>query len=116
MFFDQQDILLIDFLHEQRTINATYYCELLTKVRDAYRNKRRKQQIREVIQLHDNARLHTAALTMSNLEEMHWTQLEHPPYSPDLLPCDFHLFGPLKKALGGQQFEDDKGVEEYARN
>lgn len=47
---------------------------------------------------------------------MHWTQLEHPPYSPDLSPCVFHLFGPLKEALGGQRFEDDKGVEEYVRN
>jgi len=58
---------------------------------------------------------HTAALIMSKLEEMHWTLLEHPPYSPDLSPCDFHLFGPLKEALGGQRFKDDEGVK-YVRN
>lgn len=116
VFFDRRGILLIDFLHERRTINAAYYCELLNEVRAAYRRKRRDQPIREVILLHDNARPHTAALTVSKLREMHWTQLDHPPYSPDLSPCDFHLFGPLKEALGGQRFEDDEGVEGFVRN
>ncbi|XP_039285350.1 uncharacterized protein LOC120351580 [Nilaparvata lugens] len=31
IFFDRRGILLIVFLHERRTINAAYYCELLTK-------------------------------------------------------------------------------------
>lgn len=26
---------------------------------------------------------------------------EHPPYCPDLPPCDFHIFGPVEKALKG---------------
>jgi len=34
----------------------------------------------------------------------------HPPHSPDLVPSDFHLFGPLKDALRGTKFEDDKSV------
>jgi histone-lysine N-methyltransferase SETMAR len=38
------------------------------------------------------------------------TVLPHPPYSPDLAPSDFHLFGPLKDALRGTRFEDDESV------
>ena len=34
----------------------------------------------------------------------------HPSYSPDLAPSEFHLFGPLKDALRGARFEDDKSV------
>lgn len=49
------------------------------------------------------------------MSEMHWIPLEHPPYSPDLSPCDFYLFGPLKEALRGQRFNND-GVEEFVRN
>lgn len=116
VFFDCKGILLIDFLHERRTINAAYYCDLLTQVRLAYRSKRRGQPIREVILLHDNARPHTAEVTRRKLEEMKWKPLDHPPYSPDLSPCDFHLFGPLKEALGGKRFEDDAGVEGFVRN
>ena len=38
------------------------------------------------------------------------------PYSADLLPCKYHLFGPLKEGLGGQQFDEDTGVEEFVHN
>lgn len=48
--------------------------------------------------------------------EIHWTPLEHPPYSPDLSPCDFHMFGVLKEALGGEKFNNDAEVEQYVRN
>jgi hypothetical protein len=33
--------------------------------------------------------------------------LPHPPYSPDLAPSDFHLFGALKDAILGTMFETD---------
>jgi len=36
--------------------------------------------------------------------------LKHPPYSPDLAPSDFHLFGPMKEYLRGQKFADDDEV------
>jgi histone-lysine N-methyltransferase SETMAR len=32
------------------------------------------------------------------------------PYSPDLAPSDFHLFGSLKVTLRGTLFEDDENV------
>jgi hypothetical protein len=35
---------------------------------------------------------------------MCWKVLDHPPYSPDLLPYDFHEFGPLKNTLKGCRF------------
>jgi histone-lysine N-methyltransferase SETMAR len=41
-----------------------------------------------------------------------WEVLEHPAYSPDLAPSDFHLFGPLKNALRGRQFAADDEVKE----
>ena len=40
----------------------------------------------------------------------------YPPYGSDLSRCHYHLFGPLKEALGGQRFDDDAGVEEFVRN
>jgi hypothetical protein len=30
----------------------------------------------------------------------------HPPYSPDLAPCDFFLFSRLKRTLKGKRFQD----------
>jgi histone-lysine N-methyltransferase SETMAR len=46
---------------------------------------------------------------------MEWTVLPHPPYSPELAPSVFHLFGPLKDALGGRRFVDDNVREELRR-
>jgi hypothetical protein len=43
---------------------------------------------------------------------MYWTALEH---SQDLSPCDYHMFGPLKEALGWLCFNDDKQVENFLR-
>jgi histone-lysine N-methyltransferase SETMAR len=42
--------------------------------------------------------------------------LPHPPYSPDLAPPDFHLFGSLKDALRGNHFEDDNRETETVRS
>lgn len=36
--------------------------------------------------------------------------MDYPPYSPDLAPSDFYLFGPLKQHLGGTKFETEEKV------
>jgi hypothetical protein len=38
--------------------------------------------------------------------------LPHPPYSPDLAPCDFFLFPEMKLQLKGRRFDRVEGVEE----
>jgi histone-lysine N-methyltransferase SETMAR len=45
------------------------------------------------------------------MQEQQWEDLEHPPYSPDLAPSDFHLFGPLKHHLSAEHFPGDEAVE-----
>ena len=47
---------------------------------------------------------------------MHWETLDHPPYSPDLSPCDYFLFVPMKESLGGDRFKNSDEVEEYVHN
>jgi hypothetical protein len=37
--------------------------------------------------------------------------MNHPPYSPDLAPCDFWLFPKLKIALKGQRFADIADIQ-----
>jgi histone-lysine N-methyltransferase SETMAR len=54
----------------------------------------------------------TANRTRELLWRYNWEVLDHPPYSPDLAPSDFHLFGPLKKQLGGRQFATDGEVQQ----
>jgi hypothetical protein len=44
-----------------------------------------------------------------------WELLSHPPYSTDLTPSDYHLFGPLKD-LRGHHYETDEAVQEAVRS
>ncbi|GFU97887.1 mariner Mos1 transposase [Trichonephila clavipes] len=101
VFWDSKGILLIDFLLRGQTINAAVYCETLRKLRRAIQNKRRGFLSKSVVFLHDNARPHTANVTKNLLRGFGWDVLDHPPYSPDLAPSDFHLFLHLKSFLAG---------------
>ncbi|GFY71536.1 uncharacterized protein TNIN_355991 [Trichonephila inaurata madagascariensis] len=60
-----------------------------------------------VVLLHDNARPHVSRVTPAELAEFKTEQLDHPSYSPDMFPCVFHLFGPLKKHLKWKLFNAD---------
>ena len=50
------------------------------------------------------------------MAQLYWTGLQHSPYSPDLSPCDYHMFGPLKEALEGQRFDNDDQVQNFVRS
>ncbi|GFV80337.1 HTH_48 domain-containing protein [Trichonephila clavipes] len=45
-----------------------------------------------------------------------WEQIDHPPYSPDLAPSDFHLFRYLKEFLGGKRFDTADEVKEEVQD
>jgi hypothetical protein len=49
----------------------------------------------------DNAKRHNSALSLHKSEELGFTRLPQPTYSPDFALCDFFLFGYLKKELQG---------------
>jgi len=37
--------------------------------------------------------------------------IPHPPYSPDLAPCDFFLFSKMKLKLKGRQFDTIEKIQ-----
>jgi histone-lysine N-methyltransferase SETMAR len=41
-----------------------------------------------------------------------WEQFDHPHYSPDLAPSDFHVFLHVKIFRGDRRFHDDNKVKE----
>lgn len=111
-FFDHKGPMLVEFLEHGRTINAEQYVITLGNLRTRIKNKRPGLLTKGVILLHDNARPHTAKVTKEKLTRFRWEILEQPAYSPDLSPCDFHIFGDLKKNLKGRKFPSDAAVQE----
>jgi hypothetical protein len=60
---------------------------------------------RQVMLHMDNAIHHRARESITDLTKCRIRPINHPPYCPDLVPSAFYLFGKLKGALAGQEFD-----------
>jgi hypothetical protein len=49
-------------------------------------------------------------MSIERIEELGFILVPQPPYSPDLTPCDFFLFGYLKQHLEGKYFTSEDQV------
>ena len=114
LFFDHNGPLVIDFVPQKQRINSDYYCERLDDFNNAYLSRPREQRHRGLFLLHDGATSHTSKETQRHLKKLEIKTLEHPPYSPDISPCDYAVFGPLKKRLRGQHFPTLQALQNEA--
>ena len=93
------------------SVTGKFYREsVLTQLVDFYQKRRLRTGVRGIKLLHDNASAHKSATVQEYLKESGLDVLDHPPYSPDLSPCDFWLFPRLKEMLAGHRFESCCGI------
>ncbi|GBP68762.1 Histone-lysine N-methyltransferase SETMAR [Eumeta japonica] len=111
IFWDSEGVLLIDYLPKGTTMNGQYYANLLAQAREAVVQKRRGKLSRGVLFLQDNASVHTARVSRQALKDTGFSEIDHPPYSPDLAPSNYFLFSNLKKELRGRRFVDDNQMK-----
>ena len=109
IFWDQ-DGILIDYLPKGQTINTEYYSSLLVQLKDMLKEKCSGKFTKGVLFLHENAPAHRVLATQKKSAYLGFQCLDHPPYSPDLAPSDYHLFPGLKKQLKGHHFSPNVEV------
>ena len=87
-----------------QTVNQEFYLEILRRLRENVRRKRRELwRSGDSFLDHDNAPAHTAVCDpVFGLSGM--DHCSHPPYSSDVTPCEFFLFPTKKKTLKGKRF------------
>jgi len=107
IFWDQDGILLIDYLPKGQTINAESYSSLLVQLKDILKKKHRGEVTKGVLLLHNNVPVHRALAMQKKLAYLGFQCLDHPSYSPYLAPSHYHLFPGLKKQLTGRHFSSD---------
>ena len=107
VFWDTDGVIHIDYLPRGTTMNGQYYADLLVRLRESIKEKRRGKIRRGVLLQQDNAPVHSSKVAMQSVRDCGFELLPHPPYSPDLAPSDFFLFYKLKKELRGQRYDDD---------
>jgi len=81
IFWNQDGVLLIDYLPKGQTINAEYHSSLLVQLKNILKQKRRGKFINGVLSLHDYAPAHRALATQKQLAYLGFQYLDHPPCS-----------------------------------
>jgi transposase len=64
----------------------------------------------------DNAPSHRVLITHEFLAHNSIITLPHPPYSPDLAPCNFFLFSKMKLKLKGRRFDLVEEIQRESQN
>jgi histone-lysine N-methyltransferase SETMAR len=108
IFFNGRGGWTIDLLPKGTKMNSSYFVDnvLQGAIRYAAATRRPGDP---AVKLHfDNAPIHNTKRAMDCLKDWKMVRIEHPPYSPDLAPCDFFLFGYLKEKLKGMTFESER--------
>jgi histone-lysine N-methyltransferase SETMAR len=99
VFWSTEGFHLVQPLPERGRVNADYFQqEILTPLHAMLQEK---MTAHPVWMHYDNAPAHTARTTITKLAEFGFHKMPHPPYSPDIAPSDFYLFGYLKQLLKG---------------
>ena len=109
-FGSKGPVLHIPVLKGSSVIGKFYRESVLTQLVDFYQKRRLRTGVRSIKLLHDNAPAHKSATVQEYLKESWLDVLDHPPYSPDLSPCDFYLFPRLNEMLAGHRFESLCGI------
>ena len=100
IFFKSTGPLSVHYVEEGMTIDHSYYIEnLLSPMIESLIDQRPKSGTHGMKILHDNARPHIHQTVVNFLKTNGFQIIDHPPYSPDLSPCDYWLFDYIKQHL-----------------
>ena len=104
VWWSSRGLVHFEVLKSRQTVNSELYSSQLHRVDQAIRSQGLEPS--SIHFLHDNAKSHTAKLTMEKIEELGWNVLPHAPYSPDMGPSDYHLFRSMQHFLAEKKFND----------
>ena len=105
-FFDVDGLVHHECVPRGQTVNKEFYKRIPQCLcHTVHRHCPEKWRSGNWILHHDKAPVHRAVTTNEFLAKHNFLLLQHPPYSPDLAPCDFFLFPELKKTLKCRWFD-----------
>ncbi|KAA6311066.1 MAG: hypothetical protein EZS28_056198, partial [Streblomastix strix] len=103
VFFGADRIWLIHAMPKKKSVTSiTFINDILTPLLQSMRSS--NPELNQIYVHFDNASSYNSHATTQFLEENKIIRVAHPPYSPDLSPCDYFLFGYMKRNLQGNTF------------
>jgi hypothetical protein len=105
LFCDTNGPILEHYQEKGETVNSVQHNTMLEeKLKPEIHSRRRGLLSKGILILHENAWQHIAAATDTTIQKRKFTTSNQAPYSPDLAPSNYHVFGTLKEALRGRRF------------
>jgi histone-lysine N-methyltransferase SETMAR len=98
IFFTARQLIMLDVLPKGSKFNQQYFIDyVFPNLKTKNLNFRRRMPLATFWVHMDNSMCHNRSKVASKFDKHHIARLPHPPYSRNLSPCDFWLFGMLKK-------------------
>jgi hypothetical protein len=104
-------VKLVDWLPQGASFNGAYFNEHILQVMasELYAREEKKHCLWPLVHV-DNARSRTSKRNLARMEELRFKCVSYLPFSPDIAPSDFFLFGWLKGELSSRQINEMNGL------
>jgi hypothetical protein len=113
IFFTARQLILLDLLPKRSKSNPQYFIAyVFSDLKTENLNFRRRMPLTTFWLNMDNSMCYNGSKVLSKFDKHHIARLPHPPYSPDLSPCDFWLFGMLKGIQEDRELHSHDEIEE----
>jgi histone-lysine N-methyltransferase SETMAR len=108
VFWSPFGFSVVKILPKGQPIDAQYFTPtILSVIAESRPMQTWENPNREMVVYFDIASPHTARSTIGYMNRNRLARASYPPFSPDLAPSDFYMFGKVKKALMGVRFDDE---------
>jgi hypothetical protein len=113
IFFTARQLILLNVQLKRSKFNQQYFIDyVFPDLKTENRNFRRRMPLATFWAHINNSICHKRSNVVSKFDKHHIARLPHSPYSPDLSPCDFWLFGMLKGILKDRELHLHDEIEE----
>jgi histone-lysine N-methyltransferase SETMAR len=104
IFFTATRLLVLNILLHGQSFTQDYFTSEIVPAltKEKLRFRRHHPGVIFSVDI-DNSRCHSGRMATAEFGRRRLGRTEHPPYSPDLSPCDCWLFGFLKEKLKDRQ-------------
>ena len=110
IFWNPNGFHVVEALADNMVFNSDYFInEILEQIN--FQTSMDREKLKQNLILHfDNARPHISKKVVNYLACNDMKRAPQPPYSPDIAPSDFYLFGYMKEQLKGCKFSSKEAL------
>jgi transposase len=106
IFWNVSGIHVVDYVPSGESFNSAHFIERILPTIAGLPVRHAAVRQRKAFVLHrHNSPMHKSTAVIDTMASIPVQLALRPPYSPDLAPCDFFLFGYLKGKLIGPEFD-----------